>query len=121
MRAEPLLWSHDDADPLLQHFCFVDSAADTLVGGTGHFKAGQVMPSAGFSQYPMREISFILEGSIRTESGGKTVVLHAGDMVSIPPNQKQISHFLEDTKLVYFFFGNRVVSNSEDDASLFDD
>lgn len=114
MHAEPLVWAEDTSDPLVQHFCFVDPAADTVVGGTGHFKAGQIMPSSGFSQYPMREISIILEGSIRTESGGKTVVLKAGDIVSIPPNQAQVSHFLEDTKLVYLFFGNR--SASQDDS-----
>lgn len=65
------------------------------------------MPSAGFSQYPMREISVILEGSILTESGGKKVTLKAGDIVTIPPNQMQVSRFLEDTKLIYVFFGHR--------------
>lgn len=110
MHAKPLVWAEDASDPLVQHFCFVDPAADTIVVGTGRFKAGQIMPTSGFSQYPMREISIILEGSIRTESGGKTIVLKAGDMVSIPPDQQQVSHFLEDTKLVYLFFGNRGAS-----------
>lgn len=65
------------------------------------------MPASGFSQYPMREISVILEGAISTESGGKSVILRAGDIVTIPPNQTQVSRFLEDTKLVYVFFGHR--------------
>ena len=107
MQIETLAWSENTSDPLIEVACFSDPTANSLVAGTGHFKAGQIMPASGFSQYPMREISLILEGSIRTESGGKTVVLKAGDMVTIPPNQKQSSHFLEDTKLVYLFFGFR--------------
>lgn len=107
MHAESLVWTDDESDPLVQHFCFSDPAANTVILGTGRFKAGQTMPAQGFSQYPMREISFILEGSIQTESGGKTVILKSGDVVTIPPNQKQVSHFIEDTKLVYVFFGHR--------------
>lgn len=106
MHAETLAWAEDASSPLVEHACFVDPAANMVVLGTGCFKAGQIMPPEGFSQYPMREISIILEGSIRTESGGKTIVLKAGDMVTIPPNQKQVSHFLEDTRLVYLFFGD---------------
>lgn len=107
MHTETLVWAEDASSPLVEHACFVDPGANTVVLGTGYFKAGQIMPPVGFSQYPMREISIILEGSIRTESGGKTIVLKAGDMVTIPPNQMQMSHFLEDTKLVYLFFGDR--------------
>lgn len=107
MHAETLQWSADTAEPLVQHSCFVDPAANSLIVGTGTFKAGQIMPAKGFSQYPMREVSVILEGAIQTSSGGKDVILRAGDMVSIPPHQKQQSHFLEDTRLVYVFFGNR--------------
>lgn len=107
MQSASLRWAENSSDPLIEHFCFVDPAADAVVVGTGRFMAGQTMPASGFSKYPMREISIILEGAIRTESGGKTVVLRAGDLVSIPPNQAQVSHFLQDTRLVYLFFGAR--------------
>lgn len=107
MHSETLRWAEGSSGPLIEHLCFTDPRADAVVLGTGCFKAGQTMPATGHSQYPMREISIILEGSIRTESGGKTVVLRAGDVVTIPPNQKQVSHFIEDTKLVYLFFGAR--------------
>jgi len=107
MHTETLTWSEDVRHPLTQHLCFVDPAATTVVVGTGTFKAGQDMPSEGFSQYPMREISIVLEGEIETESAGKKVRLNAGDLVTIPPNQKQRSRFLKDTKLIYIFFGHR--------------
>lgn len=107
MHTETLVWAEDPTDPLVQHFCFSDPAANAVIVGTGHFKAGQVMPVSGFSQYPMREISIIIEGAIQSESGGKSVTLRAGDIVTIPANQKQMSRFLEDTKLVYVFFGHR--------------
>ena len=105
MDVERLEWAGEGAPPLIEHFCYVDPMANAVRGGTGHFKAGQIMPASGFSKYPMREITFVIEGAIQTESGGRTVILKAGDMVSIPPNQSQISYFLEDTKLVYLFFG----------------
>ena len=113
MHAEHLQWSGDIAAPLTEHLRFVDPAANTIAVGTGRFSAGQVMPSIGHSQYPMREISFVLEGSIRTESGGKVVILKAGDLVTIPPDQKQVSHVLEDTKLISIFFGRRPVGETE--------
>ncbi len=105
MQAEKLNWADDTAQPLLQHMCFVDPSANAVVVGTGHFSAGQMMPTDGFSKYGMREISIILEGAIETESGGQTRVLKRGDIVTIPPDQQQRSRFLEDTKLVYVFFG----------------
>jgi quercetin dioxygenase-like cupin family protein len=114
MHAEPLVWAEDVTEPLVEHFCFSDPAANAVIVGTGHFKAGQLMPASGFSQHSMREISVILEGAISTESGGKAVILKAGDIVTIPPNQKQVSRFLEDTRLVYVFFGHRHEACDED-------
>lgn len=107
MHSETLSWAEDTSNPLVQHFCFSDQAANAIIVGTGRFSAGQVMPASGFSQYPMREISIVLEGAIQTESAGKVVTLRAGDVVTIPPHQTQVSRFLEDTKLIYVFFGFR--------------
>jgi len=84
---------------------FKDPCADTVVVGTGLFRAGQRMPAEGFSTYGMREITVVLEGSIETRAGNSTKVLRAGDIVTIPPNERQVSNFLEDTKLIYIFFG----------------
>ena len=107
VHSKALAWSDDPASPLLEQFAFDDSAADAIVVGTGHFRSGQRMPVEGTSTYGMREISVILEGSIETTVGEKTVILKAGDIVTIPANSRQFSHFLEDTKLVYLFFGRK--------------
>jgi quercetin dioxygenase-like cupin family protein len=65
------------------------------------------MPAEGASSYGMREITVILEGSIETTVGQKTMILKAGDIVTIPANSRQSSRFLEDTRLIYLFFGRR--------------
>ncbi|WP_240653228.1 cupin domain-containing protein [Sphingomonas crocodyli] len=111
MEAKTLLWSQSSSAPLLEQFMFKDDAADTLIVGTGHFKTGQRMPAEGCSTYGMREISVILEGAIETTVGDHKVVLRAGDIVTIPANSLQFSHFLEDTKLVYIFFGPRKLAD----------
>lgn len=107
MHAETLTWNDDTQTPLNEMFCFRDPGANALILGTGHFSAGQIMPAEGFSQYPLREISIILEGALETESCGKTVRLGPGDVVTIPPGKRQRSTFLADTKLVYIFFGHK--------------
>lgn len=107
MHTESLQWTEDTNSPLIEHLRFNDPAANTIVLGTGHFKAGQIMPLEGFSQYPLREISFVLEGELETESCGKTARIKAGDFITIPPDKRQRTTFLKDTKLVYIFFGHR--------------
>jgi quercetin dioxygenase-like cupin family protein len=107
VESKSLAWSDDAAAPLLEQFAFRDADADAVIVGTGHFRSGQRMPKEGFSSYCMREITVVLEGAIETRSGDKTVILTAGDIVTIPPNERQVSQFLEDTKLVYIFFGSK--------------
>jgi D-lyxose ketol-isomerase len=114
MHAETLTWAADGASPLVQHLCFVDPSATTVMVGTGTYRAGQDMPDEGFSQRPLREISIILEGAIETETSGKSVRLGAGDLVTIPPNEKHRSRFLEDTKLIYIYFGHRSIACDND-------
>lgn len=114
MHAEALIWADEGAEALVQHLCFVDPAATTVMVGTGNFRAGQDLPDEGFSQRPMREISIILEGAIETEAAGKSVRLGAGDLVTIPPYEKHRSRFLEDTKLIYIYFGHRNIACDAD-------
>lgn len=73
--------------------------------GTGFLKAGTRMPDSGVSAHPRREITLILEGDLSTTSGGRTVRLGAGDVVSIPANQEQHSFVHEDTRLLWLFLG----------------
>lgn len=116
MHVEPLVWTEDTQSPLNELMCFSDPAANTIVVGTGHFSAGQVMPSEGYSRYSMREISFILEGELETESGGKKVRLGAGELITIPADMRQRTTFLKDTKLVYLFFGHRGHGDKDPDG-----
>ena len=73
--------------------------------GTAFLKRGTRMPDHGASRHCRREVSFILEGRLRTTSGGKTVTLGPGDVVSIPKGQAQYSEVLADTRLIYVFLG----------------
>jgi len=72
--------------------------------GTAFLPAGSRMPAEGVSRHPRHEVSIILEGRIRTSSGGKTAILTAGDIVSIPESEAQHTEVLQDTRLVYLFF-----------------
>ena len=72
--------------------------------GTAFLPAGCKMPDEGVSQHPRHEVSIILNGRIQTQSGGKTVILEAGDIVSIPEQQSQCTEVMEDTQLIYIFF-----------------
>lgn len=105
MEFKALQWSEDEATPLLEQYAFRDPKSDAIIVGTGTFRSGQRMPKEGFSSYGMREITVVLEGSIETRAGGQRTILRAGDIVTIPPGEQQVSTFLEDTKLVYIFFG----------------
>jgi quercetin dioxygenase-like cupin family protein len=72
--------------------------------GTAYLPKGSSMPNSGTSTHPKHEVSIILEGKLETTSGGQTVILNAGDIVSIPDGESQSSKVLEDTKLIYVFF-----------------
>lgn len=105
MQTDRLAWTKDTASPLTELVRFSDATADTVIVGTGRFAAGQVMPATGFSVYPMREISFVLEGELETECDGRTVRVGPGELITIPAGRRQRTTFLKDTKLVYLFFG----------------
>ncbi|NIB42176.1 hypothetical protein HBA55_21395 [Pseudomaricurvus alkylphenolicus] len=72
--------------------------------GTGFLKAGTRMPDAGKSAHARHEVSIIVDGMLKTSSGGQTVLLQAGDIVSIPELQEQSTEVVEDTRLIYIFF-----------------
>lgn len=72
--------------------------------GTAFLPKGSTMPSSGTSTHSKHEVSIILEGKLETTSGGETVILQSGDIVSIPDGESQSSKILEDTKLIYVFF-----------------
>lgn len=116
MHVEPLEWAKDPAEPLTEMFRFCDPAANTVIVGTGTFRAGQQMPPSGYSEHAMREISFILEGELETECDGRTERMAAGDIITIPPGRRQRTVFLKDTRLVYLFFGHPGYCDGDPDS-----
>ncbi|MEM1111289.1 MAG: cupin domain-containing protein [Pseudomonadota bacterium] len=72
--------------------------------GTAFLPAGCRMPEEGLSQHPRHEVSIILDGHIETTSGGDTITLKAGDIVSIPTGAEQCTRVIKDTQLIYIFF-----------------
>ena len=83
------------------------SAADVkLEIGSGFLKAGTHLPERGTSAYARREVTLILEGELTTTAGGQTCRLVAGDIVTIPPGEKQRTVVNKDTRLIWMFFGS---------------
>ncbi len=96
----------DPVDRLRSLLTLDEQARATLEVGTAYLKAGTRMPDEGVSAHPRHEVSIILEGELETTSGGKTVTLRAGDIVSIPALNQQSSTVVCDTRLIYLFFGS---------------
>lgn len=102
MEVKELVYPREDRLKTL--ICLNKTGGKSHEVGTGFLPAGCRMPDEGRSAHPRHEVSIILEGKIRTESGGKTAILEAGDIVSIPEGQSQCTEVMEDTRLVYIFF-----------------
>jgi len=96
----------DPADRLCTLLTLKSGESASLEVGTACLKAGTRMPDRGVSAHPRHEISIILEGEIETTSSDKTVVLGAGDIVSIAAREPQSSIVRQDSRLIYPFFGD---------------
>ncbi|MFV3131232.1 cupin domain-containing protein [Niveispirillum sp. KHB5.9] len=79
--------------------------------GSGFLPKGTRMPALGESAHPRHEVTIILDGMLETRSGGRTCVLRAGDVVSIPAGQSQASQVLDDTHLVWCFITTEETAN----------
>ena len=99
--------AYPDGDERLKSLGTFAVESLTLEIGTGFLKAGTRMPDSGVSAHSRREITLVLEGDLSTTSGGRTVRLVAGDLVSIPANQEQHSIVHKDTRLLWLFLGER--------------
>lgn len=76
----------------------------TLEVGTASFPSGVRSPEVGLHVRAAHEVSFILEGSFETESGGQTQIVSAGDIVSIPPGEPNASRALSDARVLYVMY-----------------
>ena len=95
-------YSKDDRLKTLLEICKSGDRCHEV--GTGLLPKGGRMPETGRSAHTRHEVSLILDGKIITNSGGKEVVLRAGDIVSIPEGQHQNTQVMEETRLLYIFF-----------------
>jgi quercetin dioxygenase-like cupin family protein len=73
--------------------------------GTVRVSGGAWVPLEGYSRHTQTEVSLILKGSLEVECGGRNSTLRAGEVVLIPAGQEHRSRALEDTELVWFWFG----------------
>jgi quercetin dioxygenase-like cupin family protein len=67
--------------------------------GTAFLPSGCRMPDVGTSVHPRHEVLIILRGRIETTVNDETVILEAGDVISIPEGESQSTKVLEDTCL----------------------
>lgn len=69
--------------------------------GTLFFPAGSRLPEESTSVHEQDEISFILSGVLRAESGGERYELRAGDVTLIPAGEHHWAEVVEDVTLCY--------------------
>jgi len=49
------------------------------------------------------QFTYVLEGKLQVETGGEVLILEAGDMIIIPPNQPHTLTVLEDIRILDVF------------------
>jgi len=57
-------------------------------------KKGCVVPE---HSHPNEQVTFILEGALKFSIDGREIVVHAGEVLTIPPNMPHRAEALEDT------------------------
>jgi quercetin dioxygenase-like cupin family protein len=76
--------------------------------GVAQVPAGTTMPATGSAAIPAYDVEIILKGRVEATLDGQVVTLQAGDILRLPPEVQQTARFLEDTELVYIFYGGAV-------------
>ena len=72
--------------------------------GVAYFPPGSAIPEKGYTSHDADEVSFIIEGSLRVESGGETFQVGPGDLCHIPRGEEHRSANLghEPCRLAWF-------------------
>ncbi len=78
-------------------------------------KQGAVVP---MHHHHNEQITYILEGALKFLIDGKEIVVHAGEVLCIPPNVPHEAHALEDTVDLDIFNPPRQDWIDRDDAYL---
>lgn len=73
--------------------------------GTARIEKGGWVPTEGHSRHDQHEVSVILKGELEVESGGQKGRMVAGDASLIPAGEEHRARAVEDTELIWFWFG----------------
>ncbi len=74
--------------------------------GTARIQKGDWVPLEGHSSHEQHEVSVILKGKLEIESGGQPGTIQTGDIALIPAGEAHRAQALEDTELIWFWFGS---------------
>jgi quercetin dioxygenase-like cupin family protein len=85
-------------------------ASASLKMGTAKVQKGDWIPVIGYSSHEQHEVSVLLKGQLEIEVGGKTTALNHGEVVMIPAGEAHRTFALEDSELIWFWFGNATTS-----------
>ena len=78
-------------------------------------KKGCIVPE---HSHPNEQVTYILEGALKFWIAGKIIVVHAGEVLTIPPNMPHKAEALEDTVDLDIFYPPRADWMSGTDAYL---
>jgi quercetin dioxygenase-like cupin family protein len=78
--------------------------------GTARIQKGDWVPKQGHSSHEQHEVSVILSGKLEIESGGQPGLIQTGDVALIPAGEPHRAQALEDTELIWFWFGSTSIS-----------
>lgn len=85
-------------------------ASASLKMGTAKIQKGDWIPAAGYSSHEQHEVSVILKGLLEIEVTGQSTTLKHGEVVMIPAFEAHRTLALEDSELIWFWFGNTTTS-----------
>jgi quercetin dioxygenase-like cupin family protein len=85
-------------------------ASASLKMGTAKIQKGDWVPLTGYSSHEQHEISLILKGQLEIEIAGQATKLKDGEVVMIPAGEAHRTLALEDSELIWFWFGNATTS-----------
>jgi len=91
----------EKVNPLLDRQLVV---GDQLMASRILLKKGCIVP---LHQHVNEQISYILEGALKFWIDGKEIVVHAGEVLCIPPNMPHKAEAMEDTVDLDIFYPPR--------------
>lgn len=79
--------------------------------GMARIERGSWVLREGHSRHDQPEVSVVLEGELEIESGGQPHRVIAGDVSLVPAGEEHRARAVEDTELIWFWFGETPASS----------